>query len=82
MEILSVGAELIHTTDGRTNMKQMGHIRDYADAFKRASKEQPKFVTFRLKRPQNGQDVVFVFHSSFEHFTTGGSSDVSIIQNV
>jgi hypothetical protein len=82
MEILSVGAELIHTTVGRTNMtKQIGHIRNYANALKGTSKDQPNFVRFRLKRPQNGQDVVFVFHSSFKHFSTGGSSDISIIQN-
>jgi len=80
MEILSVGAEL--TTDGRTNTtKQIGHIRDYANALNGTSKDQLNFVKFRLKRPQNGQEVLFVFHSSFKHFSTGGSSDVSIAQN-
>jgi len=50
-EILSVGAELTHTTDGRANMtKQTGHIWDYSNALKGASKGQPNFVTFRLKR--------------------------------
>lgn len=45
---------MIHTTDGRANMtKETGHIWDQSNALKGASKDQPNFVTFRLKMPQN-----------------------------